>query len=102
MARKRKKVAEPTFSQKLTTTVDALLSAEHITPMQVYEIMLMGHRAYKQGVGVPESTVLEAIITAFKQHDRHYLNPYQFPTLRGEPWDSRPTESDFDTLRSYA
>ena len=101
MARKRNKVAEPTTEQRLALLVDAMLSAEHITPMQIYEVMLMGHRVYRQGVGIPERVVLDAILSAFKQHHRHYMNPYQIAQLRGHSDLVGPTEMDWETLRSY-
>jgi hypothetical protein len=98
MARKRKtKVVEPTREQRVTQIVNDILSAEAITPVQLYDLLLMGHRVYKQGVGIPECAVLDAILKAFAQHDRHYMNPYVMAQLRGE--QNGPAETDFETLR---
>lgn len=95
MARKRNKTPELTREQKLTVMVDQILKSEHITPMQIYDLILMGHQVYKPGMGIPQAHVWESILQGFKQNGRMYLNPYTMAVLVGR--DS-PEDSDFDEL----
>ena len=96
MPHKRKnKVVEPTREQRVTQIVNDILSADKITPGQLYDLLLMGHQVYKQGVGIPEQVVLDSILSAFVQHDRHYMNPYQLAQLRGV---LVPTQTDWESL----
>lgn len=81
MARKRK-VKEPTLRERITQDVHKLLTCNVITPRQVYDLMLLGSRMYRQGVGIPEFHVVDAILEAFEKQNRHYLNPYQSAQLR--------------------
>ena len=97
MPRKRKtKVAEPTREERVTQIVYDILSAEKITPGQLYDLLLMGHKVYKQGVGIPECAVLDAILKAFVQHGRIYMNPHTMARLRGLDY---ALDADFETLR---
>jgi hypothetical protein len=86
MGRRRKNRASrpPSTEELLTERVSQLLGAGSITPMMVYDILLMGHRVYKQGVGLPHEAVWKSILDAFRDHDRHYLTPGQTATLYGK------------------
>lgn len=91
----RLKVPEPTTEQRVTQKVSQLLSGETVTPQLVYDLMLLGSRCYRQGVGLPHKAVWQALLDGFAAHDRHYLNPYQMATLRGR---SEVESSDFEHL----
>lgn len=91
----RLKVPEPTTEQRVTQKVSQLLSGETITPQLVYDLMLLGSRCYRSGMGLPQSMVWQALLDGFAAHDRHYLNPYQMATLRGR---SEVESSDFEHL----
>jgi len=93
--RNRLKVPEPTTEQSVTQKVSQLLSGETITPQLVYDLMLLGSRCYRSGMGLPQSMVWQALLDGFAAHDRHYLNPYQMATLRGR---SEVESSDFEHL----
>ena len=99
MARRRKNRAAPppSIEELLTEKVTQLLGAGTITPMMVYEILLMGHRAYKQGVRLPHEVVWRSILNGFGDHDRHYLTPGQMAALHGR---EIPIEEDFVDLTS--
>lgn len=96
MARKRNRTPELTREQKLTVMVDEILKSEHITPMQVYDLMLMGYQVYRQGVGIPQSHVWEAILQGFSQNGREYLNPWKMALLSGR---DTPESADFNSLK---
>lgn len=93
--RNRLKVPEPTTEQRVTQKVSQLLSGETITPQLVYDLMLLGSRCYRSGMGLPQNMVWQALLDGFAAHDRHYLNPYQMATLRGR---SEVESSDFEHL----
>lgn len=91
----RLKVHEPTTEQRVTQKVSQLLSGETVTPQLVYDLMLLGSRCYRQGVGLPHKAVWQALLDGFAAHDRHYLNPYQMAALRGR---SEVDDCDFEHL----
>jgi hypothetical protein len=95
MARKRKQMPEPTREQKLTELVNQVLTCDQITPMQMYNLILMGSQVYKPGMGIPQSHVWEAILQAFRQNGRCYMNPYQVAVMSGR---AHPEESDYHSL----
>jgi hypothetical protein len=95
MARKRKRMPELTREQKLTELVNYMLTCDSITPMQVYDLVLMGSQVYKPGMGIPQCHVWEAILQAFRQNGRCYMNPYQVAVLAGR---ARPEDADFESL----
>jgi hypothetical protein len=55
----------------------------------------MGHRVYKQGMGLPHEAVWKSILDAFRDQGRYYLSPGQLAQLRDEP---NPTDDDWATL----
>jgi hypothetical protein len=75
--------------------VSKLLGAETITPMMVYDILLMGHRVYRHGFGLPHDVVWKSIVNGFRDHNRHYLTPGQMAALHGR---DNPEDPDFAEL----
>jgi len=95
--RKNKKVREPTVEEQIRARVGDLLVTDNITPMLVYNLLLIGHRIYKQGIGIPTEHVWRSITGAFADNGRHYLTPGQIAAL----WDKEVLDdSDFDQLRT--
>ena len=80
---KRRKGPEPTTEQRVTQKVSQLLSGETVTPQLVYDLLLLGSRCYRSGMGLPHIAVWQAILDGFAAHDRPYLNPSQMASLRG-------------------
>ena len=101
MGRRRKRKGErpPSTEELLTDRVCQLLAAETITPMQVYDLLLMGHRVYKKGLGLPHEAVWRGILTAFRDHERYYLSPGQMAMLHGR---EAPEPEDFAHLSSVS
>jgi hypothetical protein len=94
--RKKNRAARPPSTEELLTEkVNEFLGAGIITPMMVYDILLMGNRVYKSGVGLPHEVVWKGILDGFRDHDRHYLTPGQMAALHGR---ENPDESDFNDL----
>lgn len=79
----------------MTEHVTKLLGASNITPMMVYDILLMGHRCYKSGMGLPHEAVWRAILNGFRDHERYYLTPGQMALLHGR---EEPATQDFEQL----
>lgn len=94
--RKNRKVEPPSREERLTEQVSHLLGAKTITPMMVYEILLMGYLCYKPGLGLPHEVVWRSIVDGFKKHDRHYFTPGQMALLHGR---DEPSEEDFESLK---
>ena len=63
--------------------------------MMVYDLLLMGHRVYKQGFGLPHEVVWKSILDAFRLYDRHYLSPGQMAVLHGR---DKPELEDIEHL----
>lgn len=97
MGRKRKNRKErpPSTEEQLTEAVSKLLGASTITPSMVYDFILLGHRCYKFGSGLPQEVVWKAIINGFSDHERYYLTPGQHAFLHGR---EDPEEEDFRQL----
>ena len=97
MGKRRKRQAErpPSTEELLTEQVSKLLAAKTITPMQVYELLLMGHKCYRSGMGLQGGTVWEGILDAFRDHERYYLSPGQMAVLHGR---ARPDPEDHEHL----
>ena len=67
--RKNRAARPPSTEERLLEEVSKLLGAETITPMMVYDLLLMGHRIYKQGFGLPHEVVWKSILDAFRLYD---------------------------------
>lgn len=80
----------------MSKQVAEILDAELITPAMIYELLLSGNRVYRQGVGLPQSAVWDAVLKPFRKRDRHYLNPFQIAALREREY---PMYDDYDHLR---
>jgi hypothetical protein len=94
--RKKNRAARPPSTEELLTEkVSQFLGAQNITPMMVYDLLLMGHRCYRQGLGLPHETVWKSILDGFRDHDRYYLTPGQNAALHGR---DQPTEGDYAEL----
>jgi hypothetical protein len=94
-SRKNRKRKPPGIKELLTEKVSDFLAAGNITPMMVYDILLTGHRVYRQGTGLPHEEIWRAIINGFSDHERYYLTPGQHAALYGR---EIPTEEDFAEL----
>lgn len=93
---KRRKNPPPSTKELLYQQVTGLLVEPTVTPMQVYNLLVMGHRVYKQGMGLPlREAVWKSILDAFRDQGRYYLSPGQLAQLRDEP---NPTDDDWATL----
>lgn len=98
MGRRRKnRAARPPSTEELVAEkVTQLLGAETITPMMVYDLLLMGHRCYRQGVGLPHEMVWKSILDGFRDHNRYYFTPGQMALLHGR---EEPNQEDFESLK---
>lgn len=95
MGRRRKqKVRDPSIEEVITEQVSNLLSSATITPAQVMDLLLSGHRMYKWN-GISTQVAWKAILDGFKDHDRYYLTPGQNASLHGR---EEPTPEDFEHL----
>ena len=92
---KKNKVKEITREELLSNHVAALLAAKQITPSMIYDLVLDGCKVYKQGVGLPEKVVLQAIIDQFVKRGQTYMNPYTLATLKDKNF---PESDDFEPL----
>jgi hypothetical protein len=95
--RKNRAVRPSSTEELLTEHVSKLLGAGSITPMMVYDLLLMGHRVYRQGFGLPHEIVWKSILDAFMDHDRYYLTPGQIAILHGR---TKPATEDMAELSS--
>lgn len=93
--RKNKRPKEPTREERISTLVAKVLDSDRVTPAMIYDLMLHGHMAYKQGMGLSHNQVWEAILLPFRQRGRKYLSPYQMAALREH---DEPELEDFDHL----
>ena len=75
---------DTTVEEEIRSKITELLNTETITPMLVYEVLLVGHRMFKQGVGIPVDHVWTSILSAFADGDRHYPTPGQTSVLFGK------------------
>lgn len=91
MARKHK-VKPPTTLEKVTQLVTEMLSADKITPDQMFTMITLGYQCYKSGSGQPWEHVMSAILTAFHAQGRPYLHPCQMAALCGR---SEPQPQDW-------
>ena len=81
MSRRRKRARPPTVEEQIRARVSDLLTVSNITPMLVYDLLLLGHRMYRSGMGIPTEQVWRAIAGAFADCDRYYLTPGQTAQL---------------------
>lgn len=100
MARKHK-TPQPTREEQVTSQVTLLvekwLSSENITPPNmVFDMLMMGYRCWRPGMGLPHENVWQAIAEGFENQHRPYLTPRKIALLRGKTqWDP----SDFEHLK---
>lgn len=93
MGRKRKpKPQPPSREDKLSMQVAAILDAEKVTPLMLYELLLSGYLVYKQGVGLSHNQVWDAILRPFADRGRTYLSPYQMAALRERENGAEPDD----------
>lgn len=85
MGRKRRnrEARPPSTEEQLTEKVTQLLGTETITPMMVYDLLLMGYKCYRSGMGVSQEVIWKSILNGFKDHERYYLTPGQHAALHG-------------------
>jgi len=83
--RKNRATRPPSTEELLTEQISKLLGADTITPMTVYDLLLVGHRVHRHGTDLPHEVVWKSIVDAFGDHDRYYLTLGQTATLRGWP-----------------
>lgn len=83
MARKGIRPHAPAREAQLRDQVSQILAAPQITPMMISNLLMMGARIYKDGMGLPQHAVWNAILAGFADHDRYYLTPEQQAALQG-------------------
>jgi hypothetical protein len=95
--RKNRHGRPPSTQQLLTERVGQLLAAQEITPMMVFDMLLMGHRVYSWNGNMTTEGVWKSILDAFRDHERYYLTPEQMANLNGR---EKPLPQDHEHLET--
>lgn len=83
MARKHKTFRPMSREEQLRHQVYSILSAPVITPRMISDLLILGSRIYRQGVGLDPDTVWTSILEGFADHGRYYLSPDQQAVMQG-------------------